>query len=167
MAKSTKRARPFTTFKHTVPIEVRRAEFELLASVALLDGAKLARAARAKIELGYFKTDCCRNLVRAIVEKGMVVKLTVEPCSDHKSRPASAELVRLLDLARQHVTPPNGRPFSHPVPVAEFMREAGDITIQTITCVQICIFGRCWVCCSSPFGPEWNCGDTLIIHTGP
>ena len=39
MARADKRPRPLTTFKHTAQIEVRRAEFEPLASVRHLDAA--------------------------------------------------------------------------------------------------------------------------------
>ncbi len=105
MARSTKPPRPLTTLRHTARVEVRRAEFELLASVPHLDVAKLARVARGEIEVGYFRTDCCRQFVRAIVQKGMVTELVVEPCSDDKPEPASPELVASLE---------DRRPACHP-----------------------------------------------------
>jgi hypothetical protein len=164
MARSAKRPPPLTTFRHTVRVEVRRAEFEPLASVAHLDVVKLARATRAEVELGYFKTGCCRPFVRAIIQKGMVTDLVVEPCPDEKRVPPSPELVRLVNIARQRVTPRGSKPFGGPVPVADFMADAAAITIKTIVCVEVCIFASCFVCCTTPGGDVF-CGARVIIHT--
>jgi hypothetical protein len=162
MARSSKRPRPAATFKHTTRIEVRRAEFKPLASVRHLDAARLSRAARAEIELGHFKTDCCGQLVKAIVKKGMVTELVVEPCSDEKAKAPSPELARVVEIARRRVAPPD--PVKLPIPVADFLSDAVALTIRTITCVQICIWGFCFVCCTThiPGVPIW-CGDKVII----
>lgn len=165
MTQSEQRPQPHATFEHTAQIEVQRAEFFLLASVPYLDLGKLAQSARAEVELGYFETDSCHHFVRARVREGKVTDLVAEPCSDDKPEPASAELVRLLDAARRHVTSPDHKPFQPPIPVAEFMPQAARITIQTITCVKICIFGFCFVCCSNPAGTTWFCGDRVIVHS--
>ena len=93
MARSAKRHAALTTFRHPVRVEVRRPVFQPMASVGQLDVAKLERAARAEIELGYFRTGECRQFVRATVRKGMVTELVLEPCSDRKLEGAPPELV--------------------------------------------------------------------------
>jgi hypothetical protein len=164
MARSEKQSPPLTTFKHTARIEVRRAEFELLASVRHLDVTKLARVAKAEIELGYFKTDCCGQLVRAIIKKGMVTALVVEPCLDDKERPPSSELARVVEIARRHVAPRDA--VSLPIPVADFLSDAAALTIKTITCVQICIWGFCFVCCTTHIpGSPIFCGKEIVIKS--
>ena len=151
MAPYDKQPRPRTTFEHTIQVEAQPTEFFLLASVPYQDVGKLARAAHAEIELGYFKTNSsnsCRQFVRAKIQEGMVTDLLVEPCSDEETEPASEELVRLLDTARRRLTPSDSREPRFPIPVAE-----------------ICILGSCFVCCSDPSGTEWFCGDRVIVHT--
>ena len=168
MAPYDKQPRPRTTFEHTIQVEAQPTEFFLLASVPYQDVGKLARATHAEIELGYFKTNIsnsCRQFVRAIIQEGMVTDLLVEPCSDDETEPASEELVRLLDTARRRLTPSDSREPRFPIPVAEFMSDAAALTIRTITCMEICILGSCFVCCSDPSGTEWFCGDRVIVHT--
>jgi hypothetical protein len=168
MAPYDKQPRPRTTFEHTIQVEAQPTEFFLLASVPYQDVGKLARAAHAEIELGYFKTNSsnsCRQFVRAKIQEGMVTDLLVEPCSDEETEPASEELVRLLDTARRRLTPSDSRDPQFPIPVAEFMSDAAALTIRTITCMEICILGSCFVCCSDPSGTEWFCGDRVIVHT--
>jgi hypothetical protein len=168
MAPFDKQPHPRTTFEHTIQVEAQPTEFFLLASVPYQDVGKLARAAHAEIELGYFKSNrskSCRQFVRAKIQEGMVTDLLVEPCSDEETGPASEELVRLLDTARRRLTPSDSREPRFPLPVAEFMSDAAALTIRTITCVEICILGSCFVCCSDPSGSEWFCGDRVIVHT--
>ena len=168
MAPYDKQPRPRTTFEHTIQVEAQPTEFFLLASVPYQDVGKLARAAHAEIELGYFKTNSsnsCRQFVRAKIQEGMVTDLLVDPCSDEETEPASKELVRLLDTARRRLTPSDSRDPRFPIPVAEFMSDAAAFTIRTITCMEICMLGSCFVCCSDPSGTEWFCGDRVIVHT--
>ena len=168
MAPYDKQPRSRTTFEHTIQVEAQPTEFFLLASVPYQDVGKLARAAHAEIELGYFKTNSsnsCRQFVRAKIQEGMVTDLLVEPCSDVETEPASEELVRLLDTARRRLTPSASREPRFPIPVAEFMSDAAALTIRTITCMEVCILGSCFVCCSDPSGTEWFCGDRVIVHT--
>jgi len=169
MASSAERPQPPTTFEYPVQIEVRRAEFELLASVPYLDLDKLARAARAEIELDYNKPySSCRHFVRAIVEEGMVTDLVVEPCcSAEETEPASPELVRLFNIAHQHVTSPEGEPFRPPVPVADFMANAAAMGLRWIVCIEICVFNSCFHCCSGPHMAEVICGKVTIDETQP
>ena len=165
MARPDKRPQPPTIIKHTAQIEVRRAEFEPLASVRHLDAAKLARTARAEIELGHFHTSCCGKLVRAVIRKGMVTSLTVEPCSEEKAGPPDPELARVVETACRRVAPP-GDAVKFPMPVADFLDDVAALTIKTITCVQICIWGFCFVCCTThiPGTPVW-CGKEIVIKS--
>jgi hypothetical protein len=166
MASSPERPQPPITFEYPVQIEVRRAEFELLASVPYLDLDKLARSARAEIELGYYKTDSsCRHFIRAIVEEGMVTELLVEPCSAEETEPASPELVRLFNIARENVSSPEGEPFRPPVPVSDFMPNAVAMSIRIIVCIEICMFQFCYTCCSVPNSAEVMCGKVYIDET--
>jgi hypothetical protein len=169
MAPYDKQPRPRTTFEHRIQVEAQPTEFFVLASVPYQDVGKLAKAAHAEIELGYFKTSSsndCRRFVRAKIREGMVTDLLVEPCcSDEETEPASEELVRLLDSARRRFTPSDSREARFPIPLAEFISDAAALTIRTITCVEICIFGSCFVCCSDPSGTTWFCGDRVIVHT--
>jgi hypothetical protein len=167
MAPSAERPQPPITFEYPAQIEVRQPEFELLGSVPYLDLARLARATRAEIELGYYKIESCRHFVRAIVEEGMVTDLVVEPCSDDELQPASAELVRLFNVARQHVTPPESEPFQPPVPVADFMPNAAAMGLRWMVCIEICMFGTCFHCCSGPHMAEPICGKMTIDETQP
>jgi hypothetical protein len=165
MASSPERPQPPTTFEYPVKIEVRPAEIELLASVPYLDLDKLARAARAEIELGYYKTDSsCGHFVRAIVEEGMVTELLVEPCSAEETEPASPELVRLFNIAREHVSSPEGEPFRPPVPVADFMANAAAAEYRGtwLVCIEICVGSFCFTCCSGSHRPDVICARIRI-----
>ena len=165
MAPSAKQPQPRTTFEQTARIDVRQAEFELLGSVPYLDLDKLAGAARAEIELGYFKSDSCRHFVRAIVEEGMVTDLVVEPCPEDEPQLASPELVRLFNIARERVTSPGSESFQPPVPVADFMPNAVAMAIRIIVCIEICMFQFCYTCCSVPNSAEVMCGKVYIDET--
>ncbi len=163
MPRSTKKSRTLATIKQPVTVQVRRPDFELLDSVRLLDLDKLSRTARAEIEVGYVKTDCCTQLVRAIVRKGMVTELRVEPFSKDESTPVSPALKRLLNLARAKAKASGTRPARLPMPVAQFMQNADDISITVITCFQICLFGWCIACCVN--GDYWFCGKVTVDTT--
>jgi hypothetical protein len=168
MAPSAKQPQARTTFEYPVQIDVRQAEFELLGSVPYLDLDKLARAARAEIELGYYKTDSsCRHFVRAIVEEGMVTDLVVEPCSAEETEPASPELVRLFNIAREHVSSPGSEPFRPPVPVADFMANVAAMGLRWMVCIEICVFNFCFRCCSGPHMAQVICGKVTIDETQP
>ena len=166
MARSAKRRPALATFRHPVRFEVRRPEFQSLASVSQLDIPKLERAARAEIELGYFRTGDCRQLVRAIVRKGMVTELVLDPCSDRKVEGAPPELVRLLNAARRRAARAAGNPVRFPIPISDFLGTSAVARIRSITCLEICAFGWwCFYCCNRPNDPhDWICGRNIIIE---
>ncbi len=157
-----------TTFEYLTQIGAQRAEFVLLASVAHLDLDKLAEVTHIEIELGYYTTvdSDCRHFVRAVIEEGMVTGLLMKPCSTEETERATPEFERLLDIARDHVAPPEGEPFQPPMPVADFMPNAARISTRTMVCIEVCFFNVCRYCCSVE-GGDWICGKSVLIDTTP
>jgi hypothetical protein len=148
-----------------VKVAVERPEFELLDAVSHLDVAALERATRAEIELGYVENACCRQLVRAVIRKGMVVELKVEPCAGEALEP-SPDLVRLLEAARRKAGR-RGRPGRLPMPVAGFLASAALISVDVLVCVRICFLGWCATCCQLQGNDDWICGRVTIDTTKP
>ena len=155
-------SRPLLTFKHAVQVEVRPVDFQLFAAVKHLDVAKLSKSARAKIELGFFETDCCRRVVRALVQQGMVVGLELEPCKDKAGKPPTADEQALIQAAIKRVRARRSRPF-RPVELTRFLGNAVGLTIETITCTRICIFGICFVCCTTVDPDRVDCGKRIVV----
>jgi hypothetical protein len=98
MARSN-RSRTIATFSHPVTVEVRAPDFEPLAATSHLDFNALRHVDHAQIELGLIHTGCCRSLLRADVEKGMVTALAVEPCNQSETIDIPPELAEVLDIA--------------------------------------------------------------------
>ncbi len=167
MAKPTKRSPTSTTLKYPVEVRVERAKFELFEGVQHLDIAALERARRAEIEVGYVKTDCCRQLVRAVVRKGEVTKLKLEPCDEDGKQPASPELTKLLKTAARKTEPTGERPPKFPIPVAKFIAKAGLISVDVLVCVRICFLGHCITCCKLEGRDDYICGHVTIDTTKP
>jgi hypothetical protein len=172
MARTAKRARPVATLTHSVKVEVYRPEFELLQSMRHLDPDRLARAPSAEIEVGYFKTECCRQLVRAVLHKGKVTKLALDPCPERVPVKVSPELAKLLDAARRKAMRTiKGRPQRLPMPVQTFMSNPAAVVINgdpIIWCFEICIYGYCLQCClirfpGDPYG-RWSCGLSILAR---
>ena len=162
-ARSGKRSAVVTSFDQKTRVDVELAQFKVLASVRHLDVAKLAREGSTSIEVGFFETDCCHRMVRAVVRKGMVTELLLEPCDDKKMQAPSPELVRLFELARRRL-PRARRSFRGPMPLAEFLDDVAALTVETITCIRICILGFCFVCCTTKI-PNLPvvCGEKVIV----
>ena len=108
----------------------------------------MKRAPRAEIEVGFFESKSCRRPVRAIVEKGMVTRLQVEPCSDAtEDKPVSPELRKLLKAAAREARSRRcSTKHELPLPVGEFVANAEAI-VRQIDCFCICFFGYCIICC--------------------
>jgi hypothetical protein len=160
-------AQPTVVIKHTLPLEVTPAPFVPLESVRHLNVDALSKESHAEIEVGYFDTGC-RQMVRAVVEDGIVVEVKVDPCPEAKMEPAPPEMMAMLQAAYRAVRKGRPeRPFK-PMPLARFLNNQGGVTVDTITCVQICIWGFCFVCCTTriPNAPIW-CGDRVIIVRDP
>src|SRR6476646_8345064 len=79
MAKTPKKPPVLAKFSVPMKVEIRQPEFEALASLAALDLKRLQEG-NHKIEIGFIKGGCCRKLVRAVINDGMVTGCEVEPC---------------------------------------------------------------------------------------
>jgi len=162
-------AQPPITFTQALPIEVTPAPFVQLESIRHLDLRALSKENHVEIEVGYFDTGC-RQMVHAVVEEGIVTEVKVEPCPEAKMEPAPPEMRAMLQKAFQRVRSRSRRGFQ-PMPVNRFFASQGgtsNLTIDSITCVRICIWGFCFVCCTTvdPDVPFW-CGDRIIIVRDP
>jgi hypothetical protein len=162
MARPAKRREPAITFKYPAQVEIRRPKFEPFASLRQLDVEKLARADLAKIELGYLKTECCQQLVRAVIRKGMVTEIQVEPCEERGRKP-TPEMMKLVSVALKRAARGNPRPPKFPMTIPAMMENL--ISVTTITCIQICAFGWCIACCFGPTLGDVFCGRVTIDTT--
>jgi hypothetical protein len=164
MAKANKSKGPSFSFKHLAQVDAELVPFHPLPSLKYLDASALGRAAKAKIEVGTFQGGCCARHVQAVIEGGKVVGLEVDRCPD--SKPAPPDLVPVLRAALKKLRPkPPGK--WKPMPVAEFLAQLQQI-ISTITCIQICIWGHCIVCCTT-VDPDYPifCGSRVIVEREP
>ena len=76
------------TFEHTIKVEASEAAFEFLDAMSFLDIDRLADVDEARIEIGTVVSDCCRRLVRGVVEKGI---LTARSSSSHSALPSPSK----------------------------------------------------------------------------
>lgn len=144
------RGKLVATFQHPMRVEVRRPKFERSASLAHIDVAKLARAARAEFEVGYLEAGCCRKTVLAVVRRGMVTALRVAACAQCKQVRLTPELRALLNVTQRRTGRRRDRPF-RPMSVGQFMGGAAERIVEG-PCREICfitIFGYdlCVLCC--------------------
>ncbi len=150
MAKSPKQMKVLASFKVPMRVEIRAPEFEPLSSLSALDTKRLSRGDH-RIEIGFLKGGCCRNLVRAVVKNGMVIGCEIEPCGETSARPPPPELRSVLAKARKKVA--GGREWK-PVPVEELIRSSARmmdlIVIVGGGCFFICIWNFCLMCCWWP-----------------
>jgi|SRR6185436_1679200 len=151
-----------------VAVRVTPVPFTPLATLDALDVGRLKRAARKRIEVGYFESECCRRMVYAIVRKGMVVKLELDPCEGEVQTTPETEQVIKSALARMRAGK-GGRKVL-PVPVERFMANAPGLIIQIWGCIRICCFGYCLFCCydlSSKLGAWGFCRIEKMGGTTP
>jgi hypothetical protein len=145
MARSSKQPSRSLTLNQEVKFEITPAPFKTFASTRHLDANSLKHAAHERIEVGYFESGCCRRLVHAVVKRGMVTKLELEPCSDGV-RP-TPEMSQLMQTAASKLglRPSNSKQL--PVPVQKLLTEAEALLIHVWGCFEICGFGYCVLCC--------------------
>src|SRR4051812_23594205 len=151
MAKRSKPARALATFTVPMKVEIRQPEFEPLTSLAALDVRRLSKG-NHKIEVGFLKGGCCRNLVRAVIRDGMVTGFEVDACKEtRKSTPPGPEVVRVLQQARRKLDA--GQKWK-PIPVTQLVRssarELGLIIVIGGGCIFICVWDHCILCCWWP-----------------
>jgi hypothetical protein len=152
-------------FKFEFEVEARKLPFQPSSMLTYLDLAALAKMPSAKVDLGSFKTNCCDRHVYAVIENGKVVRLDSDPCSE--SNNVTPELGAVLELAFKKMKMDLPGKWK-PLPVAKFFAAPQEISVGTITCIQICVWGHCIVCCTTqiPDTPFW-CGDRVIIQRDP
>ena len=152
------------TFKHSAQVNVELVPFHPLPSLQYLDVAALGRAAKATIEVGTFDGGCCARHVHAVIEGGKVIGLEVDRCPDSQSPPP--DLVPVLRAALKKLRPKAPGKWK-PMPVAAFLAQPDQI-VTTITCIQICIWGHCIVCCTT-VDPDYPvfCGSRVIVQREP
>ena len=165
MPRSRAKSRSTAEFRFPVPVKVTRARFKLSPAFRHIDPRRVASRAKVEIEIGSFEGQGCGSTVTAIVKKGMVVRLDVTPCAETRSVPRDRSLKTLLAAARQRLGGSTRPRKFKAVPFAKLQEEGdGGITISGITCIQICIYGHCIVCCSLVAGGFW-CGKRVIIES--
>jgi hypothetical protein len=147
-----------------VPIEASRLRFKLSTAFANIDSKKISSKANVEVEVGTFEGDGCGRVVTAVVKKGQVVRLNVSPCSAVTPVTVDPTLKGLVIAARKKLGEKGASAKFRPMNFAAFQEGADDITVKTITCVQICIWGHCIVCCTTPYG-DILCGAGITIHT--
>ena len=152
MAKSSKPAKPLATLTVPMKVEIRQPEFEPLSSLKALDVRRLSKGSH-KVEVGFLKGGCCRNLVRAVIRDGMVTGFEVDACKETKrSAPPAPELVRVLQQARRKIDSA-GRKWQ-PIPVSQLVRSSASALQGLIVvgggCIFICVWGHCILCCWWP-----------------
>jgi hypothetical protein len=122
-------------------VEIRQPESEPLASLAALDVERLSRG-NHKIEIGFIKGGCCRNLVRAVVKNGMVTGFEVEPCKDLSK--TAGEGPQEDSGGREVAT------HSRCGLVRSSARRLELIIVVGGGCIFICVWGYCVMCCWWP-----------------
>ena len=154
-------------FKHTVPIEANRLRFKLSAAFANIDAEKISRKASVEVEVGTFEGGGCGQVVTAVVKKGEVVRLKVSPCDAVAPVTVDPSLKNLISAARKKLGENGTSRKFRPMSFAAFQQGAHAFTVKSITCVQICIWGHCIVCCTLPPGSPLGdviCGTSITIH---
>jgi hypothetical protein len=114
MARS-KKPRALTTIKYPVTVQVHEPEFKLLDTTRHLDVKALASASKAEVGLGYVECCCQRQLVRAVIRKGMVTGLRIDETPKKERTPISPDLAKMLRGAQCRNKPGGSKAqVSHP-----------------------------------------------------
>jgi hypothetical protein len=145
-------------------VRVSKSRFKLSSSFKSIDPRRLANKAHVEIEVGTFEGKGCGNTLSAVVRKGMVVRLTMTPCAETQAVRGDPSLTSLFLAARRRLGGTGRPPKFKPMSFARFQDTDGGITVKSITCIQICIFGHCIVCCTTPDGSQVFCGSRVVVQ---
>ncbi len=142
-----------------VDVELTPLEFRLLESAHYLDTEALKKAKHTKIEIGSVAADCCRKLVYAVVQKGMVTALEFEDEADVSRAATSPGLAKLIETALEETGNKSAASKKLPVAFGDLLLAPGGIVIEHWTCFKICMFGFCLICCygNDKGGPFTTC----------
>lgn len=162
MTRKQNRSSRSIRLKRGVPIEVRPVPFKTFESLRYLDVSHLKRAAHARFEVGRFEGGCCRRTVHAVVRKGRVTKLEIEPCK--RTVRINPEVRAVIEKARKSFASARAGSRRLPVAVNTFLSSAEGFTIDVSGCFWICAFGWCLICCFDTTSPY---GGSCDIDTDP
>lgn len=165
MARSKKYSPRSIVLHRNVAIEATPLPFRPFESVRHLDVARLCRAAHARLELGYFDTGCCRRILHAVVRKGKVVKLELEPCKQPVA--ATPDLKKAVGAAVRRIAARERASVSLPVPVHQFLAEESSFHVSAWFCIKICCFGHCIMCCTHFIPPPFWLGCAIDSRPTP
>jgi hypothetical protein len=130
-----------------VNVEVIQPAFEPLASAKVLDLAKLSQG-NHRIEVGWLKGGCCPKLVYALISKGMIQNLEVEPCEEAEVA-VPEEIVAVFAEARKRIKDPTDW---KPIPVQDIAMIWDGYPTRWGTgacCFYLCVWHYCLFCCAS------------------
>lgn len=158
----------------TIDIEVTPVPFVPFESLRNLDLEALARAPRAVVELGQIETECCRRTARALIKKGYVTEVRLDPCgAKGKPAPIDRDFAKLIAQADAKLRGKGGGGVKLPIPVAKFFARKGVIGVDipaSWTCYRICptLFGKqifCMTCCVTTLADKSKIFDCGAFHT--
>lgn len=147
-AKAKPKPKPVATFDTPITVEVFIPEFIPFTTLSALSPQLLAKG-KHRIEIGTIQGGCCRKLVYAVIQKGMVISIEASPCAESKRKP-SKETVALFKIARSKV---KDLGQWHPIPVTDLADQAISRPDRFGTgagCVYFCHGDYCVFCCISP-----------------
>lgn len=165
MSRSRKIRSRSIRLRREIEFTVERAPLRIFDSLRRLDADRLSLAKKARFEVGAFELRCCRRVVRAVVERGMVTKLELEPCE--RSGPLPPEWKPIVRAARQAVARGGGARRRLPMPVKRFLADAHALTIDIDTCFLVCLFGWCILCCYSTTDSTTSNGCSIFEDDWP
>jgi hypothetical protein len=146
-----------TKIKHEVELDVQPLEFQRFDTVHYLDPRHFASIEHARIEIGQFKGECCHRIVYAVIKKGVVTALEMDPCAGGAR--LSKELAELVkSITRKMRRDATGAKL--PIPLDRFIETPDQIVIETWTCIRICVWGVCVTCCQE--GDWVNCASDQL-----
>jgi hypothetical protein len=145
MARSKKNSPRSIVLRQNVEVEVTEVALRTFDSVRHLDLERLSRAAHARFEIGTFESGCCRRVAYAVVKRGMVTKLELEPCK--KSVRLTPDVKRAVQMAVKKLAANRSGATTLPVPVSVFLAGPLGPYFSGWMCIKICCFGHCLTCC--------------------
>lgn len=172
MAGKHSKSKPLVSFNQSISIDVHEPAFTPSDAVRHLDIKALSKVARAEVPIGEIDGGCCSHTVYVTIRKGLVTKVYAESCKQDDKEPLSREAAKMVKEAVRRARARRRGGTKLPVPVRDFFgggAMARAITVETLRCIRICIFGGCITCCwrdDMPDPPVF-CGRVIIDTTKP
>lgn len=161
------------TLKHAVTFEITPVAFTPFQSIHTLDLDRLSRARRAVVELGQFDAGCCKRTTRAVIKRGQVTEVLVDPCSEGTMKP-TPQLAKLLSSARRKLSPSVPKGPRLPMPATRYFSAHGGDTVVVLdlgilcwrTCVDFLGTRLCTVCCTYTWSDQLFCATFPNLGVG-